>query len=75
MTPQPRQGDVIVARRDDSGRHRYDVGPFQGPRQYTVDTYELALNRADSFAREALVDVWYTEDLAGFRLITSRRAN
>jgi hypothetical protein len=72
----PQQGDIIVSRREEPGVHRlfrYDVGVVGGPLQYTVETYELALNRADSFARSAEVSVWYTEDGRRFRPITSRR--
>lgn len=72
-TPKPRDADIVVSRRDIDRLVRYDVGVQGGPPQYTEDTYERALNRADSFARDANVDVWYTEDGKRFRLMTSRR--
>jgi hypothetical protein len=73
MTAAPRPGDVIVAKEDPARAFGYDVSILGAPRQYSVRTYERALNRADSFARHTLVDVWYTEDGAHFRLITTRR--
>jgi hypothetical protein len=71
-----REGDILVTRREEAGvprLFRYEVGVVGCPPQYTVETYELALNRADSFARNAQVSVWYSEDGQHYRLVTSRR--
>ncbi len=73
MATAPQAGDVIVAKVDPARAFDYDVSILGEPRQFSVRTYERALNRADSFARHTLVDVWYTEDGAHFRPITTRR--
>jgi hypothetical protein len=73
MVAMPQSGDVIVAKVDPVRPFGYDVTILGAPRQYSVRTYEQALNRADSFARHTLVNVWYTEDGAHFQLMTTRR--
>jgi hypothetical protein len=73
MAAAPQAGDVVVAKVDPVRPFGYDVSILGEPRQFSVRTYERALNRADSFARHTFVDVWYTEDGAHFRRITTRR--
>jgi len=74
MSDTPQSGDVIVRRRIvRQSKLLYDVGILGQPTQYSVETYERALNRADSFARHAHLNVWYTDDGATFRSITRRR--
>ena len=73
MAATPQAGDVIVDKVDPIRPFGYEVTILGAPRQYSVRTYELALNRADSFSRHTLVNVWYTEDGARFTLITTRR--
>ena len=70
---EPKEGDIVVHKRNVGRLSRYDVSITGRPPQYTIETYEQALNRADSFAREARVDVWYTDDGVRFRRVTSRR--
>ena len=76
MALSPRTGDVIVHRRAvprSPFATLFDIGVLDHPPQCSERTYENALNQADRFAREAEVDVWYTEDGATFRAITRRR--
>ncbi len=73
MKSRPQKGDVIVHQRGNSRAVQFDVGLFDRPQQYSVRTYEDALNRADSFARNNDADVWFTENGTHFRLVTTRR--
>jgi hypothetical protein len=72
MEKSPQQGDVVVEQRGTGRAVRFDVGLFGGKFQYSMPTYEGALNRADSFARHHRVNVWFSEH-GVYRLMTMRR--
>jgi len=76
MIFKPADGDVVVrshAAGNGSSGLRYTLRVQGDPEQFSELTYEIALNRADSFARHMQIDVWYTEDDIAFRRMTRHR--
>lgn len=67
----PRAGDLIIRREASNPHDHYSIRVFSRVAQVSYVSFEIALNVATRFARQAGNDVWHEED-GRFTLIESR---